>query len=93
MIRVVLVTPLTPWGLMIEDIVGFAVNIASKQGVNIDYKVYYSPSDSRAVLDIDGKQAVFTEGELPELKDIVDLLLISSVPHSIGYSDPVAVEA
>ncbi len=79
--RVVLLTPYNEFGVMVEDIVSFAIEIACKRyGLEIDYNVIYRPCSSRSwTLAID--DAEVSSNQLPSLPDIVDLITMASIPE------------
>ncbi len=79
--KVVLVTPYNELGVMVEDIVSKAVEIATRHyKLDIDFTVFYKPSSSIWTLVIDNTSVSFNR--IPSLEEIVDLLTIASVPES-----------
>ena len=95
MTKVVLIVPCNPWGYMVEDIVSFAVKIARNYGINVTYTVLYSIDESRAIVSINNRDIIYKETTLPNLDDLVDLIIISSTPArtiSKDYTDELAVE-
>ena len=94
--KVVLIVPCNPWGYMVEDIVSFAVKIARSYGINVTYTALYSVDETRAIVSINNKDIVYDETTLPNMDDLVDLIVISSMPSetlSKDYVDELAIEA
>jgi len=94
--KVVLIVPCNPWGYMVEDIISFAVKIARSYGINVTYTVLYSVDETRAIVSINNKDIVYDETTLPNIDDLVDLIVISSTPSetlSKDYVDELAIEA
>ncbi len=95
MTKVVLIVPCNPWGYMVEDIVSFAVKIARSHGISVTYTVLYSVDENRAILSINNKDIAYDETTLPNLDDLVDLIVISSAPSESptkSYIDEIAIE-
>lgn len=78
--KVVLIVPCNPWGYMVEDIISFAVKIARSYGINVTYTVLYSVDENKAIVSINNKDIVYDKKTLPNIDDLVDLIVISSAP-------------